>query len=86
MNKDGTQRLGSVTGEQNMWNTLDEVNDIMLEALHPGPATFWHRYMWDRIHHVFYAHNKRGVRTSAETPNLIISEVHGNLRRDGFLT
>ena len=69
-----------------MWNALDKVNDIMFESLHPGPATFWHRYMWDRIYHVFCAHNGKGVRTSEETPNLIIGEVHARLRHEGFLS
>jgi hypothetical protein len=65
--------------------TIEKVNTIALSGLFPGPATFWHRHMWDKIHDVFYAHNKKGIPTSASTPNMIINEVYDNLRRDGFL-
>ena len=62
--------------------TIEKVNAIALSSLFPGPAAFWHRHMWDKIHDVFYAHNKKGIPTKEDTPNMIIDEVYKYL--DGF--
>ena len=60
---------------------IEKVNEIAMESLSPGPAAFWHRYLWDKIHSVHCAHSNRGLYGAkmALAPNMMIDEVHGKL-------
>jgi len=60
---------------------IDQVNDIVLASLRPGPAAFWHPYLWNKIHALHITHSNRGLfgAEMAITPNMMIAEVHKEL-------
>jgi len=60
---------------------IDKVNDIAFKALNPGPAAFWHVYMWEKIHAIHISHSNRGLYGSAmaDTPKMMIDDVYKKL-------
>ena len=62
-------------------NIIDQVNDIILKSLRPGPVAFWHPYMWDKIHAIHISHTNRGLYGAdmAIAPNMIIKQVFDEL-------
>ena len=60
---------------------VDQANTIALMSLQPGPAAFWHRYIWNKIHAVHVAHSNHGLFGSemAMAPKMIIDEGYNQL-------
>ncbi len=62
-------------------NIIDQVNDIILKSLRPGPEACWHPYMCDKIHAIHISHTNRGLYGAdmAIAPNMIIKQVFDEL-------